>query len=254
MKKEPGARLPRINDMKHALPFATLIATAAFLVSPYLADSFSGFDPNRFPVPQIAPPVQPAGYAFAIWGLIYLWLGVMAVVGVTLRRNDPTWQPVHLPLVLSLGPGALWLWIAGFAPLAATALIFWMLGTAIWALLRVPAQDRWLLQAPVALYAGWLTAAAHVSAGVAIGGYGLASAELAAVIALSSAVLVALAVLWLRPGAPEYGAAVLWALIGVLVANLDRSLLVPAATVLAMGLVAVVIARGLWAGQHARRL
>ena len=240
--------------MKQMLPILTLIATAAFLASPFLADPFMGFDPDRFPVPQIDPPVQPAGYAFAIWGLIYAWLAVLAVVGVTLRRTDAAWQPVHLPLALSLGPGALWLWVAGFAPLAATVLIFWMLGSAIWALLRSPAQDRWLLRVPVALYAGWLTAAAHVSLGVAIGGYGFASGEMAAVIAVAGATLVALAVGWVRADAPEYSAAVIWAFVAVIVANMPGAVPVAGATLVALVLVLAMSARGLWAGQQATRL
>lgn len=240
--------------MKNTLPILTLLATAAFLVSPFLADPFTGFDADRFPVPQVDPPVQPAGYAFSIWGLIYAWLAVLAVVGVSLRRTDRAWQPVHLPLILSLGPGAFWLWIAGFAPVAASILIFWMLGCAIWAFLRTPTQDRWLLRVPVALYAGWLTAAAHVSLGVAIGGYGLASAEIAAVIGVGGATLVALLVLRARPDAPEYGAAVIWALIAVVVANIPGSLLVQAPTVAALALVCALTLRGLWAGQRPVRL
>lgn len=239
-----------LSGMKHTLPILTLVATAAFLVSPFLADPFMGFDPERFPVPQIDPPVQPAGYAFSIWGLIYAWLAVLAVVGVTLRRDALAWQPVHLPLTLSVGPGALWLWVAGFAPLTATALIFWMLGCAIWAFLRTPAQDRWLLRVPVALYAGWLTAAAHVSLGVALGGYGLASGEMAAVIAVAGATLVALAVGWTRPDAPEYSAAVIWAFIAVIVANLPGAIAVAGATLVALVLVVAMTVRGLWAGQR----
>ena len=240
--------------MTRYLPYLTFAATLAFLLSPYLTDPFVGFDPDRFPVPQDNPPVQPAGYAFGIWGVIYLWLAVMSVVGITRRRDDPAWRPVQLPLILSLGPGAAWLWVAGTAPLEATGLIFWMLATALWALLRLPEQDRWLLQAPVALYAGWLTAAAHVSLGIALGGYGLFSAEIAAVVALSLAVTVALVVLWLRPQMLEYGAALLWALVGVLVANLDKSLLVPVTVLIALALVMAALGRGLWAGQRARGL
>lgn len=240
--------------MVRALPYLTLMATAAFLLSPYLTDPFSGFDPDRFPVPQSNPPVQPAGYAFGIWGLIYLWLAVMAVVGITRRKDDPAWRPVHLPLILSLGPGAFWLWVAGRAPIAATGLIFWMLAMALWALFRVPAQDRWLLQAPVGLYAGWLTAAAHVSLGITLGGYGVFSPELAAVVALSMAVALALFVLWLRPQMLEYGVALLWALVGVLVANLDKSLLVPLVVLVAVILLLAALGRGLWAGQRAAGL
>ncbi|MGL4415675.1 MAG: hypothetical protein ACRCT9_15740, partial [Roseinatronobacter monicus] len=116
--------------------------------------------------------------------------------------------------------------------------------------LRTPAQDRWLLRVPVALYAGWLTAAAHVSLGVALGGYGLASGEMAAVIAVAGATLVALAVGWTRPDAPEYSAAVIWAFIAVIVASLPGAIAVAGATLVALLLVVAMTVRGLWAGQR----
>ena len=96
----------------------------------------------------------------------------MAAFAVLRRKSRRGLAARRGPLTLSLGPGAAWLWVAGFAPITATVLIFWMMGFAIWALLRAPMADRWWLQAPVALYAGWLTAAAHVSLGVVLGGYG----------------------------------------------------------------------------------
>lgn len=234
--------------MKQFLPTLTLLATAAFVLSPYVTDPFSGFDPQRFPVPQIDPPVQPAGYAFAIWGIIYLWLAVFAIMGVYARRHDADWHHVQGQMILSLGPGALWLWIAGFSPLGATVLIFWMLFFAIRALLRAPMRDRWVLQAPVGLYAGWLTAAAHVSLGVSLGGYGLASPQWAAIIALAGATALAVWVLARRPDSPDYGVAVIWAFIGVLVANLGGTALILAATSVALLIVVLASARNLWAG------
>jgi len=235
--------------MKRLLPVLTLLATAAFVLSPLVTDPFTGFAPDRFPVPQVNPPVQPAGYAFAIWSVIYLWLVVSAVYGLWARRTDPDWQRMRLPLVLSLGPGALWLWVAGVNPPAATALIFWMLGTALWALLAAPRGDRWLAQAPVALYAGWLTAAAHVSFGIQLGGYGIAAPATAAVIALLIAVVIAQGVALARPQAPEYAAAVIWALVAVVIANLGGSLLVQAVAGLGALVMAGIAIYGLKAGQ-----
>ncbi len=235
--------------MKRSLPYLTLFATLAFLLAPFVTDPFTGFAPERFPVPQINPPVQPAGYAFAIWGVIYLWLAVLALTGATLRRSDKRWQNVHLPLALSLGPGAFWLWLAGISAIGASILIFWMLAFAIWALLRAPAQDRWLLQAPLALYAGWLTAAAHVSLGVTLGGYGVMTAQSAALLALTGATVIAGVILLRKPQAPEYGLAVIWAFIGVLVANLGGTVLVQAATGVALAAITALVLRGLWAGQ-----
>ena len=94
-------------------------ATLAFLLSPSLTEPFTGYTPGSFPVEQIDPPVQPAGYAFAIWGVIYIWLGVMAAYAVLRRKGDAGWQSTAVPLALSLGPGAAWLWVAGFAPITA---------------------------------------------------------------------------------------------------------------------------------------
>ncbi|MCC5992221.1 MAG: hypothetical protein JJT99_06825 [Rhodobacteraceae bacterium] len=240
--------------MRPALPYLALIATAAFVLSPLVTDPFSGFDPDRFPLPQTEPPVQPAGYAFSIWGLIYLWLAVSALFGVMARRADAGWQRMRLPLIVSLGPGAAWLWVAGISPIWATVLIFWMLGFAVLAMLRAPQTDRWLAQAPVAIYAGWLTAAAHVSLGVSMGGFGLAPPDIAAVLCLTLAAGVALTILHYRADLSLYGAAVIWAVFGVLVANLGGSIMVQIAAVVALGLVGLAIARGLWAGQRARGL
>jgi len=234
--------------MKQFLPTLTLLATAAFVLSPYVTDPFSGFDPQRFPVPQVNPPVQPAGYAFAIWGIIYLWLALFVIMGVYARRQDAHWHRVQGPMILSLGPGALWLWIAGVSPIAATVLIFWMLFFAIRALLHAPHRDRWVLQAPIGLYAGWLTAAAHVSLGVSLGGYGLVSSQWAAIIALAGATALALWVLARRPDSPDYGVAVIWAFIGVLVANLGGTALIIGATSVALLVVVLASARNLWAG------
>jgi hypothetical protein len=232
--------------MKHLLAPLTLLATAAFLISPFLTPPFMGYAPGSFPVEQIRPPVQPAGYAFAIWGLIYVWLGVSALYGVWARRGDGAWDAARLPLILSLGPGALWLWVAGFAPITASVLIVWMLACALWALALAPRADRWLLQAPVAIYAGWLTAAAHVSVGVVIGGYGLLSSTRAALLALASALAITLLTQRARPHAPEYGLTVIWALVGIIVANRDGSALVAGAAALALAAIALL----LWTGQR----
>ncbi len=50
--------------MKQAL--LTLIFTVTFLVSPYFTSPFSGFEADQLPIPQIDPPIQPAGYALSL--------------------------------------------------------------------------------------------------------------------------------------------------------------------------------------------
>ena len=223
-----------------------VVVTLAFVVSPYLTDGFSGFDPDLFPNPQRNPPVQPAGYAFGIWGLIYLWLIAMAVAGLWARREDPGWDAPRGALIVSLGVGSVWIAVANTSAIWATVLIWVMLGGALWALAGAPRGDglaRWLGAAPVAVYAGWLTAASCVSVGLMLAGFGLTGPVLAALLALVLAVGIAVPV-QLRPGTSAlYGATVIWALVGVVVGNLDRSVVVLVAALAGIAVMAATLWR-----------
>ena len=196
------------------------LAALAFAAGPLLVPDFGGFEPDRYPVPQVDPPVQPAGYAFSIWGPIYLWLLAMAGYGLLRRREDPDWDATRLPLIVSLVVGATWLAVALASPVWATILIWVMLAGALWAYLATPDREAIWLRAPVGLYAGWLTAASAVSVGLLAPGWGVPPFGQTgwAVAALSGALLIAAFVLWRRPGW-AYGAAVTWALVAVVVRN-----------------------------------
>jgi hypothetical protein len=67
-------------------------------------------------VPVDDPPIQPAGWAFAIWGVIYLWLVASAGYGLFKRDVDPGWDATRWPLFVSLGIGASWIAVAMIAP------------------------------------------------------------------------------------------------------------------------------------------
>ncbi|MEQ5870458.1 hypothetical protein J4E08_11175 [Sagittula sp. NFXS13] len=199
--------------------YLTLLATLAFLGSYFIVPGFNGFEPSQFPNRIEHPPVQPAGYAFSIWGLIYVWLFVAAVVGAVRRADDPDWADFRPWITLSLAIGATWLPVASVSPLLSIPVIFVMMAAALKALFSVGVTDRWLQQAPVAIYAGWLTAAAFVGLGVVMGGYGLLPPTPAALVCLVMALAVALVVQYRLHRAPEYGVTVIWALVGVIVQN-----------------------------------
>ncbi len=213
----------------HPSPFRAVLVLAAalcFVASPLLVPDFGGFRADQFPVPQSGAPVQPAGYAFAIWGVIYAWLLVSAGFGLFARAGAVDWHGMRAPLALSLGVGAAWLPVATISPFAATVLIWIMLVSALAALASAPVLDRWMARAPMALYAGWLSAASCVSVGLLLGGYGVMGARGAAVVALLVALVLAIVVLKRIRGIPEYGFGVVWALIAVAVAGWDAAGLV----------------------------
>lgn len=217
---EPKAVTGRNTYMKNIIAWLTLIFTATFVVSPAVTNPFMGFTADQLPIPQIDPPVQPAGYAFAIWGLIYAWLMVSAVFGLWKRADDPAWDRARKPLILSVALGTPWQAIANASAIWATITIFIMAITAITALMRAPTADRWWFQVPVGIYAGWLTAASFVSLGSTAAGYGVALESLGwAYLAITLALAVTLTVQLRKPSAPEYGLTVIWALVGIIVAN-----------------------------------
>lgn len=231
-------------------PWLVLIATLAFVGAPLLTPGFGGFDPDLFPVPQISPPVQPAGWAFAIWGLIYLWLVVSAFFGVIARPDDAAWTPVRGPLAASLAIGSIWLLVAMQSPVWATALIWAMLILAVVAMLRLPkGHDRWLLEFPVALYTGWLSAAACVSLGLLGAGYGIGPGGYAgqtvwAVVAILLALVLASFLQSRPPRSPAYTGAVIWALVAITEQNRGENWSVAALAVTGIMLLVYSAVRG----------
>lgn len=219
------------------LAILVLILSIAFAASPLLVPGFGGFNPDQFPVPQDNPPVQPAGYAFSIWGLIYLWLIASAVFGL---KRPVEWTAMRPALAVSLAIGVTWLPVAMLSPVWAAILIWAMLVTALIALFRAPMTDKPWAAWPVGLYTGWLSAASCVSLGLLAAGYGWMSQQTAAYVFVGLAILLAMTVQSLLNRTPTYGLAVIWALIAVAVHNWDTAT-VSVAWLALIGAVAMVL-------------
>jgi hypothetical protein len=180
------------NDTAKLKAVLLLVAAVAFAVVPFFTDPFTGFGPDRFPVPVDDPPIQPAGWAFAIWGVIYLWLLASAGFGLFKRDIDPGWDATRWPLIVSLAIGASWIPVALTAPVMSTILIWVMLIGALLALRAAPAHDRAWLALPIGLYAGWLTAASCVALATVAAGYGLGSVSTLSWVGVAIALLLAI--------------------------------------------------------------
>ena len=120
------------------------------------------------------------------------------------------------PLAVSLFLGCFWIAAANASPVWATVMILVMAVTAITAMLRTGDRNPWWQLSPVALYAGWLTAASGVGTGVVLGGYEVLSHQTAALVMLIVVLVASISVQSLRPGAWSYAAAIIWALAGLL--------------------------------------
>lgn len=220
-----------------------LFVSLTFAIAPFFSPDFGGFDPDRYPLPQEDSPVQPVGWAFAIWGIIYLVLIIHAVTGLVRHKRNTDWERGRMPLFVSLAVGTIWLSVATISPVWATLLIWVMLVSALLALHRMrKATPPWAATWPVAFYAGWLSAASFVSIGLLLAGYGVLSETVAAIVALACATIFSILIqLWLTQW--PYAAAVAWGFVGIAVANYgEQNAIVVLSTLAAAVLLATAMA------------
>ena len=181
--------------------------------------------------------LQVAGYAFSIWGLIYLGLLAYAVrqalpqTGESVLINRMGWPSA----VAMFGIG---MWIVAVAlnlKAASVIIIFASLLALLVPLLvngrtirmtGVMDRDRWFLTWPLAALAGWLTVAAPLNLITTATAFdalpAFASPTAWAIVAIVVVVLVAIEVtLYLRTLA--YSLPIAWGLVGAFVAEQERN-------------------------------
>jgi hypothetical protein len=197
-------------------PLLAFVLAVAFALSPFISNGFGGFSREAFPVdaPWYA---QPAGWAFSIWGVIYIALIIGTAIGA-FRKENAHWYRASVPLCVSLAFGVPWVEMGLRSPLIATLMMVPIWAGAVIALFRA-GTDAWQ-RIPLGLYAGWLTAAMCVAFSVSATGYGWLSPMVSAVLALAIAVFLALAIVRQLPFVDwAYRLIVVWALSGIIVAN-----------------------------------
>lgn len=219
---------------------------------------FAAEDRPFEPGPGGPSPAEPAGYAFAIWGPIYLAALALAVFQF---RAGPTDQAllrrIGWPVAVAFAATSAWLLFARFGPLWATAgTILLMLLTLGWSFAKAAQAPeptrarRWLVIAPLALFTGWITAATFVNVSEVLPRFGFDRFGLdATAYAVWGVVLpaAATAVLFLAFTRYNfvYAGTLIWALVAVVAANQERGtapLVQTAALVAVAALVSVALA------------
>jgi hypothetical protein len=237
-----------------ALSILTLLASVAFASGSYWTPEFGGFDPARFPIPQVDPPLQPVGFAFSIWFVIYIWLIASGIYGVLKRPRSIDWNNFRVPLIVSLLVGAPWLLVAQSYPVISVVMIWVMWFTAVVALRRSPRADVAWARAPIGLYAGWLTAASCVGSSVVLAGFGLVSSMTGAIVMLLVGLTLAVAFISTARGSTQaYTGAVVWALGGIIInAGQDGQGLLLSLTI--VGIILLLGAQWKYAPQRSQKL
>ena len=170
----------------------------------------------------------PAGYVFAIWGVIYALLMVFTIYqALPGQRGKGFTERIGYFYLVSGLANSVWivLWVRE-AIVASTGMMFVLLASllAIYRYLNigrapVPLKERLAVHLPFSVYLGWITVAAIANVAASLvairwGGGGIPP-EQWTVLMIGVAVLVAAIVTWTR-GDIAYSLVIIWALVGIL--------------------------------------
>jgi len=208
---------------------------------------------DRYPTLVVA-----AGYAFAIWGLIFLLDALFGFWQLSSRRRtDGVVASVRLPAALGFSLTALWMPVFSHQLFWLALLIIWTsLACVLVCALRLsndPQADsarRWLAWLPLSLHAGWLSLAAILNTAQVIVAHRLLSTDNMlgwSVVLLLLATILLLAFNQRMRGNLAYLAATAWALAAVYVKQ-SSSQLPGAGTAawLAVAIALLLAAQTLW--------
>lgn len=214
----------------------------------------------------IRNPIVPAGYAFAIWGVIFALLGVYAVVqALPGQSSNYLYRQIGWWTAAAMIGNTLWtvlftdrsfvlaqLVIFLIALCAILALVTW---ADVVAVRPANAIACWIVGPALGLLAGWVTAASFVGVATTLVAHGWNGAGIGAALGGSALLLCAGGVAaWTMArssagpatGWVACGVAVLWALVAVVVAQADRTVLVVATAVVIALLVVALLALLVW--------
>lgn len=201
--------------------------------------------------------VTPAGYVFAIWGVIYLLLGIFVVYQALPGQKGKDYQDkIGWLFVISSIVNIAWLFVWQFEYLLISVLLmFALLATLIAIYLRLDVgkskadlREKLAVHLPFSVYLGWITVAtiANVAAMLVSynwDGFGIRP-SIWAVVMVVVALVITLLMLATRKDI-AYALVIVWALIGIALNHTEDQTVVlaaeAAAALVAVALVATIV-------------
>lgn len=182
--------------------------------------------------------ITPAGYAFSIWGLIYLFmLAFVIYTGRSLFKpekndTDKFVEKIGWWFVLSCVANCSWIvvWLYGYAGFSVLILIVALVSLLM---ILIPALDfaksglkKWLISVPFQIYAGWMSVALIVATAswlqkIGWNGFGIPEAAWT-IILISIATVIHLLMTW-RKNAPFFAFVGAWAFVAIAQSNSDTN-------------------------------
>lgn len=226
-------------SMKKTYQIANGIAAVFTIIFNYLSNTgiFAGKSIGEVSN-EIENLFTPAGYAFSIWGLIYLLLlGFVIYTGRSLFQPNNTEadgfvEKIGWWFILTCVANCAWIvtWLYGYTGVSVLIMIVFLV-----ALLKILVEalkyrsgvaQKWLINTPFQIYAGWVSVALIAAAAAWLAKIGWSAwgiSEISwTIIMIFIAVLINLYMTW-KKDAPVFAFAAVWALIAIAVANKSGS-------------------------------
>ncbi|MFQ3534457.1 MAG: TspO/MBR family protein [Aggregatilineales bacterium] len=234
-----------------------IAAFIATLGMNFLSQGAANFNIALFPrtVAQLGEmyPIYflPAGYVFAVWGVIYLGLGAFVVYHSRVGRSNPLMQRVGWLFIVTCLANIAWLILflnEQFALSTVAMLILLGALISIYQTQRIGLQAvtptvRWMAHIPFSIYLGWITVATVANVTYVLfdaqwDGFGI-SGELWAAVMMAAATFIT-GLMIVRRSDFAYALVVIWALIGI-IARYPNVTLVALAAGASATLIAILI-------------
>ncbi len=230
------------------MPILTLLAAASQLVGLALFSGVGAFESSVYTFPIL---IQPASWAFSIWGFIYLLSFTFAIYQVIPKNDNQLLRTVRIPASIAFIGSTIWLWLAN-----STGIVLWFTWPVLIAMAASLAfvvtrqrlsvsKAQYFSQTVLYPYAAWTGIAMWLNLQVLLVQQAIITN--ASMNTLSNIVLLAGAIAWSwwlfrRTGySIWYGGVLAWASAGIVVANLQGTMNYVIATMAIMVLFASLI-------------
>lgn len=204
----------------------------------------------------------PAGYVFAIWGLIYIGILAYAIFqALPAQRANPRLERIGYLFVLSCAANVAWLFLWHFNLFLGTIVAMAVLLVSLIGIYvrlgigreRAPLAERWAVQMTFSVYLGWVSVATIANATdvlnyVGWSGWGISAGSWAAIMLVVGVALAALVSFMRRD--TGYVLVFVWAYVGI---ALKQAAVLPAAQVAWVGAAALAVLAVLSAWRNRRQ-
>lgn len=217
-------------------PILVLIATFGVIFVNYLAGTGKINNVTPEVVSDKYPTIiTPAGYAFAIWSLIYLGMIAFSIYQLLpSQAENPLFRRIRTVYILSCVANCAWIYLWHHELIiGALVVIFLLLATLAYINLQLKdaetSAEIWLAKIPFSIYFGWVTVASILNASIALVYLGVSTTD--SVAQILGAVLIVIAVVLgilmrFKLNLTAYPLAVAWALTAIAVAHGGKTIIV----------------------------